>query len=115
MPAAGPSPRARFRGNKARGRAALYMEFEMIDILSNKHVKARKSHTCNLCKLKIEKGEVYRSAKLADGGEIWAWKEHLECSKCAIETLDDSEYEDVGMWSGREWIEHMEEWKGKMK
>lgn len=83
----------------------------MIDVLFDKKVKARKSHKCDLCRLEIKKGETYRYSKLADCGELWTWKEHLECSKCAHETLEQCEYEEVGMWAGNCWIEHMNEWK----
>ena len=82
-----------------------------MEILKDNTVKARKQHVCNLCRTVIFAGEEYRCATICDGGEFWEWKEHLECSQCAKETLDIEEYENVGMWAGSEWRQHMREWR----
>lgn len=90
----------------------VYWRLEM-EILKDDIVTARKRHVCNLCMLAIMPGEKYRSGTVLDGGEFLQWKEHLECSKCAKETLDPEEYEEAGMMAGAEWREHMREWRDR--
>jgi hypothetical protein len=86
-----------------------------MEVLKDNRITARKKHVCNLCRFAINPGEKYRSAKMFDGGEFWEWKEHLECSECAKDTLDAEEYEEVVTWAGIEWREHMREWRESKK
>jgi len=51
----------------------------VMDILTNKIVKARKEHKCDYCGKTIEVEEQYRTAFLADGGDSWTWDNCLEC------------------------------------
>ena len=65
----------------------------MIEILSNKKVKARKEHTCNYCGGKINKGEIYEISSLKYEGTIYPWKNHLKCDKLTSDlTMFDDLY-----------------------
>lgn len=53
--------------------------------LSSSIQKARKSHRCMWCGCEIEKGTVYRSQGCKCDGELYTWKNHLECEELADE------------------------------
>lgn len=36
-------------------------------------------HVCGLCRHRIDRGERYRDARIADDGTVWTWREHLRC------------------------------------
>ena len=56
-----------------------------MDILNDRTVKARKNHRCILCDLRIPASTVHRVYSVADYGDIWRCREHLECTKAAHE------------------------------
>ena len=60
----------------------------MPDILKEQNRKARKVHICNFCGKPIEKGEEYCWAKLSSGGELYEWKNHVQCGFIASELWD---------------------------
>lgn len=56
-----------------------------MDTLSQSRPKARKDHTCNYCNGKIKAGEIYENSTHVYDGEIYTWKNHLDCHKLAVE------------------------------
>ena len=56
-----------------------------------KMVKARKSHLCDWCLRRIEKGEMYQYSFIVDGGDAYGWH---ECADC-LPYVDEMAYEDV--------------------
>ena len=53
---------------------------------------ARKEHVCDLCSRKICKGQRYRRQFIrGDGGEVWSFKGHEECSELTS-IIDFSDY-----------------------
>lgn len=53
--------------------------------LSSKTPVARKDHRCDYCNGKIEKGEKYENSTHVYDGEVYTWKNHLDCHKLAVE------------------------------
>ena len=51
----------------------------MPDILQSKERKARKEHVCNYCNGRINKGEIYDWASLKNNGDLYEWKNHIDC------------------------------------
>lgn len=43
------------------------------------HPKARKEHTCSMCRRTIYVGEHYMLGKGIEPGQIWSWRECLHC------------------------------------
>lgn len=67
----------------------------MIEILSNKTLKANKVHRCNYCGLAIPKGETYENSTLKYD-DIYRWKNHIDCREIANK-LHMFEYADEGV------------------
>jgi hypothetical protein len=42
---------------------------------------AIKEHKCDYCGFKINKGEKYQKSFNSDEGDVWTWKNHLDCEK----------------------------------
>lgn len=73
-------------------------------LIKSEFRRARKQHTCELCKLKINKGEKYSYQYVTDGGDTWSFYSHLECNFLANELwnyilpfddgMTDSEFEE---------------------
>lgn len=61
---------------------------------------ARKPHGCNDCGGRIEPGELYVRSAVADGGEMWTWKEHADC------------HADAQRMIGLHWFDPGDEWPG---
>jgi hypothetical protein len=57
----------------------------MPEILQSKNRKARKTHICSYCNGVIEKDEEYRWAKAVHDGELYEWKNHIDCGFVASE------------------------------
>ncbi len=65
-------------------------------LLKDGERKARKTHTCDLCGEKIEKGEIYKFAVYNSSGELLEFKNHKKCDYVFGElTLMFSDPEDV--------------------
>ena len=60
----------------------------MPDILQERNRKARKVHMCNFCGEPIEKGEEYQWTKLCSSGELYEWKNHVQCGFISTELWD---------------------------
>ena len=70
----------------------------MAEIISERTSIARKEHICNYCRLPIKVGEKYENSFLKGGGEVWRWKNHLNCHKLADElNMWDDAYDDEGL------------------
>lgn len=61
-------------------------------LLDDRHVRARKSHTCDLCNWPIEPGTVHRVYSVADDG-VTRCREHLECVAEAAENWTEDQWE----------------------
>lgn len=48
-------------------------------VVSERTVRCRKRHLCQLCLTGIEKGDRARVQTCADGGDIWQHRTHLRC------------------------------------
>lgn len=51
----------------------------MSEIFSEKVRMARKEHICSYCNGTIQKGEKYDNAVLKHEGELYEWKNHIDC------------------------------------
>lgn len=61
-------------------------------ILEDVTRKAKKTHNCQICNKKIEKGEQYKLIKFVDCGEFYTSKYHIDCRKAAYIALDYFDY-----------------------
>lgn len=69
----------------------------MSDILTNKNVKARRTHRCSLCGEAISPGESYRLCVGRDGAQFFRCRIHHECDKVPlIDGWDDIEWTHSG-------------------
>ena len=59
----------------------------MVEIISQKDRKARKTHTCSYCGDVIEVGEIYNHTVLKFD-DIYTWDAHLKCIFVATELWD---------------------------
>lgn len=50
-----------------------------MEVISNKIVKARKTHHCDFCGCEIECGSLYNQQFNKDCGDVWSVKMHIEC------------------------------------
>jgi len=57
-------------------------------VLSEDNHKARKRHVCDSCMRHIEPGEVYRRARIVNGGDAWVFKAHTPCHKAGLILAD---------------------------
>ena len=46
-----------------------------------KETRARVTHNCNFCSLKIHVGEIYLKSVHAYDGQVYSWKTHKDCAK----------------------------------
>ena len=44
-----------------------------------KIVVSRKAHTCDYCGFPIDKGQEYQRSFNVDCGDVWTWKNHIDC------------------------------------
>jgi DNA repair protein RadD len=49
--------------------------------VETKTPKSVKAHNCDLCKLEIEKGEIYNNSSSNVDGIKYAWKSHIKCAE----------------------------------
>jgi len=64
-----------------------------MDVLASSYPKARKAHSCDLCGLRIPKGEKYRKYGVSDVGSIQTIKNHLDCSNFMQAQLGHREWD----------------------
>lgn len=73
----------------------------MVEMVSNKTVKARKDYKCNWCGGKIKKGHVYLRQALKDD-TFYTWRAHPLCqefaSDCAYECGFDEDIPPFSDW-----------------
>ena len=54
-----------------------------MEIISSSTPTARKNHKCNYCGDVIPKGEKYESSFMKAFGDVYEWKNHIQCSEIA--------------------------------
>ena len=68
-----------------------------MNILSSKTPKARKQHRCDYCWSLIEIGEIYDNLSIENDGEVYTWKNHIDCQKIAekLKMFEENQHEGV--------------------
>lgn len=76
-----------------------------MQVVSERILKARKSHICDLCGLRIEKGIKYNYDFIVEGGDAWGFKSHLDCNHLAhIWFMEDDFNEGLDMIDFKEYV-----------
>ena len=70
--------------------------------------RANKEHICDYCGCKIEKCETYERTTIVNDGELYDWKNHIECSQAAVK-LGMFDVCDDGL-TGEGFREYIDEW-----
>jgi len=76
----------------------------MSDFYTEKKVKARKQHKCELCTDLIEKGEIYLKSVSVWEGDFNSYKRHLKCAKILDSYLSDIGYGEYSLDDFGDWL-----------
>lgn len=65
-----------------------------MEVISDRIIKARKSHRCGLCGKEIASGTLYRHQFNKDGGNVWTFNAHCECMELTG-VIDFGDYDGI--------------------